>query len=72
MSTRQLITGVFLAIFVVECPALMKMRKLVTAKQALSINRDFGLPRGVYIIKTSIVKSNQIFLYEAQNRVLSA
>lgn len=36
------------------------LRKLVTAKQTVSITGDFGLPKGVHLIKTSVNRTGHI------------
>jgi len=53
------LSGKIKEITVYDCSGHL-LRKLATVKQNVSLTRDFGLSRGVYIIKTSVSRSNQI------------
>lgn len=58
ITLESRLSGITKEITVFDCTGRV-LRKLVTTNQAVSITRDFGLPRGVYIIKTSVNRNNQ-------------
>lgn len=53
ITFQSIFTGMKKEITIFDC-AGRSLRKVVTARQTISLTRDFSLPRGVYFIKTSV------------------
>jgi hypothetical protein len=49
------LSGALKEVIVYDCSG-RPLRKLVTGKQAVSLGKDFGLPAGMYIIKTTVLR----------------
>jgi len=55
IAFQSKLSGMLKEVVAYDCSG-QPLRKIVTGEQTLSISRDFGLPAGMYIIKTTVLR----------------